>query len=178
MNTPQKKSPLSIILKILGIALDVILVLIIVFSLYTAIARGITGKPYAKVFGFTAAVVQTGSMAGDREDSIEGNSLVFTIEQSEYHIDDIIMFEDGNNTVTHRIIAITENGFTTQGDANSGSEDIIPHQIVGKVFLTIPYVGYVIRYIQANPIVLMVVVLVCALIIILPSLFKKEKSDS
>ena len=169
-----KKSPLSIILKILGIILDIILVLIIVFSLYTVIAKGVTGKPYAKVFGITSAVVHTGSMEGDREDSIEGNSLIFTVERKEYELDDVVMYYTGGSTVTHRIIEIKENTYITKGDANSGQEEIPKYAVVGEVFLSIPKVGYAIRFVQNNPMILMTVVLACAAVIILPILFKKD----
>ena len=173
MNKTQK-SPLSTTLKILGIIFDVILVFIIVISLYTSIAKSVTGKPYATVFGITSAVVHTGSMEGDKEDSIEGNSLIFTVERKEYELGDVVTYYAGGSTVTHRIIEVKEYTFVMKGDANSGIEEIAKETVIGEVFLSIPKVGYAIRYIQANPLILMAIVFVCAAVIFLPIIFKKE----
>jgi signal peptidase len=52
--------------------------------------------------------------------------------------------------VTHRIIAVTSSSdgsrtFTTQGDANSAADEnpVLPVQVRGKVWYSIPYLGWV-----------------------------------
>lgn len=63
---------------------------------------------------------------------------------------DVIQFKTlGEYTVIHRVVEIVETGgskfFITKGDANSkpDTELVIPENVVGKVFITIPKIGWV-----------------------------------
>lgn len=85
--------------------------------------------------------VQSGSM----QPAIKAGSIVITQEQEKYSKGDIVTFiTDTETTVTHRIVRIEGTSFYTQGDANNieDGKPINQEQIVGKVILTIPLLGY------------------------------------
>lgn len=73
------------------------------------------------LFGYSYSVVPTGSMAGDLEDSIqEGDVIIIRLSDYEdVEVGDIVHFYSNDNGffITHRAIAIDDEGITTQGDA-------------------------------------------------------------
>lgn len=137
---------LKTVLRVLNITLTVIMIIFILANLYTLAARRITGRQNVTVFGFSAAVVLSGSMSG----AIEINDIIITRSQTDYRIDDIIMFESGSATVTHRIIAINDEGYLTRGDANNtdDKDPIAQEKVIGKVIAVIPKVGVLIAFFQ------------------------------
>lgn len=126
-------------LKILDVIITVLLLFVIVCNLYIAIARRATGKLQPTTFGFSTAVVVSGSM----EDAISVNDLIIDKAQKEYSVGDIISFESGSSVVTHRIVGEKDGGFVTKGDANNTEDrDIVKKEnIIGKVVLTVPKIG-------------------------------------
>lgn len=100
------------------------------------------------VFGFHMFHVISGSM----EPTIKVGSLIYVHEgqPEEIEEDDIIAFyssvEDGS-IITHRAVKnnVVSGTFTTKGDANDGEDPTpVPYDnYIGKVVLTIPYVGKV-----------------------------------
>lgn len=99
-------------------------------------------------------LVQSGSM----EPVIKVGSVVFSIPQKTYQTGDIITFAPNDNTdnlVTHRVeFKLYPTGvkgdpiFLTSGDANEDIDrwEITEEQIVGKVLLSIPYLGYAVNF--------------------------------
>ncbi|MGN0701733.1 MAG: signal peptidase I [Lentihominibacter sp.] len=87
------------------------------------------------------AIVVSGSM----EPVIHTGSMVF-IDTAERNIGerDIIAFDAGGTTVTHRVVGIREDGFVTKGDANESSDPGIvgKSKVEGKVVMWIPNIGY------------------------------------
>ena len=67
---------------------------------------------------------------------------------------DVITFLRGNNEVpvTHRVVGVVDSGdgitFETKGDANDAVDaGLVPSEnVLGVVFVTIPYIGYVIQF--------------------------------
>ena len=180
----ENTSKSKLILKYLGIAFNVILIAIIAVNVYTMAARLITKKSTVSIFGITNAVVDTGSMEGDKPDSIPAKSIIFLVRAKEYKIDDVVMFQSSGKTpVTHRIIGVDDDGFITKGDANNAADTdrVKPDQIIGKVFLTVPYVGYAIGWLK-TPLGSMLLVLICFLLIGAPIIFRsdeeKEEADA
>jgi len=103
--------------------------------------------------GIKTFVVRSGSM----EPVIKTGSVVIVAPRAAYAVGDIITF--GPNTknrppTTHRIVGIAGTGsaarYTTRGDANSDSDlnTVRPIEVIGKVFLDIPYAGYVVASAQ------------------------------
>lgn len=96
-------------------------------------------------------IVESGSM----EPAIKTGSVVALIPQEEYKVGDIVMFTGTNlnpTPTTHRIVGRETDDntkrFVTQGDSNEEPDyrRITEDEITGKVFLSVPYVGYAARY--------------------------------
>ena len=156
---------IKFIWKILCTLLTAVLLLVLVFNVYTFIARAATHEPYPLVFGYGTAVVLSGSM----EDVISVNDLVIYKQQSEYAVGDIISYNTGSSLVTHRIVELTETGYITQGDANNTPDSpILAEQVVGEVLVIVPGVGAGIEFAQ-SPMGMMILIGVLLLAVVLPS---------
>lgn len=149
--------------------IQVILVFLIGCQFYLFVVKKITGNIQPTVFGFSNAIVISGSM----HDTIEVNDMVLTHSQKEYQIDDIITFKKNDYLVTHRIVDIRGDAFITQGDANNSVDEdvVVKEEIVGKVIMIIPYVGYVIGFLQ-TPLGMLCCLLLFVLLLCLPQPLK------
>ena len=94
-------------------------------------------------------------MSGSMEPALPVGSMIYTVRQPVYKMGDIISFKNkSGETVTHRIIAITEKNashvYTTLGDANEtvDQETVAYSSVVGRSFIVIPQVGSVIIYLK------------------------------
>lgn len=69
--------------------------------------------------------------------------------------------------VTHRVIAVTNAGFETKGDANNQSDGISTNKgnYKGKTILSIPYAGYISMYFQNTQGKIILVTVIAALFI-------------
>ena len=167
------------IAKAFGWVITGILILLLCFQVYLFAAKQFFGVRQPTVFGFTNAVVLTGSM----EDAIHVNDMVIIHAQKDYEIKDVITYLPvGEGTpVTHRIIKKDGNTFVTKGDANNTSDpEIQKEQIVGKVILVIPKIGLLIQAMQ-TPLGMLVLLLVGIILFEWPNLigfFKKRKSET
>lgn len=133
------------------------------------------------IFGYyRVMVVQSGSM----EPAVKTGSIVAVKSAENYNANDIVSFADAKTpkkTITHRIIEIKEKDgekkYATKGDANSERDfnEVAQENIIGKVFLTVPYLGYVIHTAK-QPYGFATLVVVPALIIIFDE-FGKIKSE-
>lgn len=101
----------------------------------------------AGILGYNYKTVLTGSM----EPAIPVGSIVITKEQSSYEIEDIISFQEKGSVITHRIISIDRERYITKGDANNvaDTEEVQQKQILGKVILTIPLLGYLVMWLMS-----------------------------
>lgn len=116
-----------------------------------------------------AFIVQSGSM----EPIIRTGSVVITLPKPEYLVGDVVTFRPNGrkNLVTHRIkdVKNTDSGpvYATQGDANNTPDnwELKSEDVIGNVFFTMPYVGYVADYAK-KPYGFILLVIVPATIII------------
>lgn len=154
-----------------AIALAVV-ALILITNLYRIAAREIFKVKAPTVFGYSSAVVLTGSMSG----AIEPNDLIVTHKQNEYEVGDIITYQTGGTPVTHRIVAVHDNGYLTKGDANNTDDgaDIQKEYVIGKVVLIIPKIGSAVSFIK-TPLGMLILMGALALIIELPYITKRIK---
>lgn len=125
--------------RVIGISLTVILAVLLGCNLYRIAVRTVTGERMPAVFGYSTAVVISGSMSG----YVEVNDMVVIHGQKSYSVGDVITFERRDSIVTHRIVGETDEGFITKGDANNAvDEDVVSmDQVVGRVILVIPKIG-------------------------------------
>ncbi len=146
------------------------LALLVLFNLCTLIVRAVKQDPNAPVFGFSSAVVLTGSMA----DTISPNDMIITRAQQQYQAGDIILFRDTASTVTHRIAAVTPRGYVTKGDANNtaDTDPVSQEQVIGKVICIIPKVGNVFLFFK-TPLGMLLLTLILFAIIFVPGFTKK-----
>lgn len=124
----------------------IVLVVLLIFNVFNILNYKILKKDNVSFFGYSTAVVVTGSMA----DTININDLVLVKSFEDYEINDIIMFSKNNNFVTHRIVDETENGFITKGDANNAEDEWIvkPNEIVGKSIAVVPKIGFALDFLK------------------------------
>ncbi len=119
------------------------------FILYTSltIAGFFVVNQFLGVNAFRFYVVTSGSM----EPTIPTGSVIMVGKRAEYFTNDILTFSSGpKTTTTHRVLAKTwpdgifkSPSFVTKGDANDSldTNQLASDKIVGKVLLTVPYVG-------------------------------------
>ena len=116
------------------------------------------------VIGIEPFVVESGSM----EPSIHVGSLCFVNKHVSYdkiNEQDIIAFKiENGKKVTHRVIAKTEEGFETKGDANEKSDGISTTRdnYIGKSIFSIPKAGFMIKTMQTvkGKIILVTIIIV------------------
>ena len=138
----------AVLWRILKILILVIVGIVLLANLYRLAAREIFKVKDPTVFGYSSAVVLTGSMSG----AIEPDDFIITHKQSDYTVGDIVMYQTGGTPVTHRIISENEKGYRTKGDANN-TEDASPVQwgnTVGRVKFGIPFLGKPMRVLTAE----------------------------
>lgn len=127
--------------KIIGTILNILIffvMIIMMFGIYYIVQIKVQKKEYANMFGYTFFEVATGSMSP----TIEIGDIVIVKFTKDVNESDIIVYKDGKDFITHRLIKIKNNELITKGDANN-SEDksITMEQVLGEVIFTIPKVG-------------------------------------
>ncbi len=132
--------------RVLRAAALFLITVLLVGNIYLLAAKNIFGQREPTFFGFSSAVVLTGSMSG----SIEPNDIVLTRKQDRYTVGDIITFVSEGSSVTHRIVAVDEKGYHTKGDANNTADALPIDQtaVIGKVILVIPKIGALIQFVR------------------------------
>ncbi len=163
------KQKLKLILKRF---LPVLLVgLLLGIGIYNLNAKLLLGDPMPMPLGIGSSVVLTGSM----EPAISPGDLIIVKKSCDVREQDVIVYEDGNALVVHRIIGVNGDQLITQGDANNTADDPIAREAVrGKVILAIPYVGLVVDALKSPWITLLLLGLA---IWLMESSFRREKAD-
>ena len=141
-STPDK-APKRGLLYYLGVGVSAgLLALVLLIGVLVIVVPAATNS--------TPMTVLTGSM----EPTYPPGTLIIVkpIDAQELRIGDPITYqiESGKDAVvTHRIVSVTnstagELSFTTKGDANGAADaaPVIPDQIRGKVWYSVPWIGY------------------------------------
>lgn len=95
-------------------------------------------------FKYGILVIGSGSMTGTIN---KGDAIIYEKMEDEVEIGDIIVFNNDNRRVIHRVIDKKNSGkeirYYTKGDANPNEDEgyRVEENIVGKVKLRIPYIG-------------------------------------
>ncbi len=116
---------------------------------------------------FKFLMVQSGSMRPE----IKTGSVIFVKPTLEYKIEDVITFNDVKETTTHRIhdmeVVSGELLYVTKGDANNRPDKkrVKEQDIVGKVFFSVPYIGYIVDIIK-KPIGFLIIIFIPGIFII------------
>ena len=154
----------NIINKIIGIIFNLLIAMVfvlIIIGIYYLLQIKVFGNDYGNIFGYTFFEVATGSMA----DTIEIGDAVIVEITKEVQEDDIIVYQDGENFITHRLIEINENGeLITKGDANNTEDDpISKEQVLGKVIKIIPNLGIIKNAILSPKVLILITILIILL---------------
>lgn len=116
------------------------------FRLYMWNAKNLVGNEMPMPFGWGASVVLSGSM----EPELSVDDLVIVRACDGYQVGDIVVYQDGNMLVIHRIIFIDGDEIVTQGDANNAADQPTDISAVkGKAVGHIPFAGVVVRFLQS-----------------------------
>ena len=109
-----------------------------------------------ELFGWSRAVILSGSM----EPSMSIGDLVIVHRDKEYRVGDIVVFDSGGLSVTHRILEKAQEGFVTKGDANNvpDKELLSENHIIGRVAVVIPMVGKAVLFLK-NPAGMMLIMM-------------------
>ena len=90
-------------------------------------------------------------MSGSMEPTISPGSIILVDLKTEPHVEDIVTFQTQDTIITHRLKKqINDQKYITKGDANH-SDDPIPlfkAQIIGKVIIVIPFIGYIVIFLR------------------------------
>lgn len=124
-------------------------------------------------FGWVHSIVYSGSM--EPAINVGGIVIIRPVDTATVRVGDVITFKvEGNEDlmITHRVVEVTNNGgenqFLTKGDANEDydSAPVSSGDVVGKVCLDIPYLGYLMDFMH-KPLGFGLVIGIPAIIIIL-----------
>ena len=104
------------------------------------------------VFGLRLFVDQSGSMSP----AIKTGSMLVVKSASDYTEGEIVTFWEDNSrskTITHRIFQESHGSYLTKGDANDSPDSslVSKDQIIGRVLLSIPLLGYFVNFTQTLP---------------------------
>ena len=131
----------KIIRKIIGILLDILILgitILIIIGIYYLYQVKIQKNNYANIFGYTFFEVATGSMAN----TINIGDVVIVKITKKVNENDIIVYQDENNFITHRLIEKNGDELKTKGDANNSEDTPVEMvQVLWKVEKIIPKIG-------------------------------------
>lgn len=168
----QKKNVIQKTINFLLNILIIIFGIVLLISLYTGIQIKIFGYRYADFFGYSTFEVQTGSMA----DEINAGDWIIVKLTPKIQLNDVVTYELNGEYITHRVIAVYNDTYTTMGDNNSAkdAQPVKKSQIVGKVVSVLHSFG-IVRKIIFNPGVLISLIIT---LFFLNLAIKKNKSDT
>jgi signal peptidase len=139
--------------------------LVFAFMALMLISKVVMKQDVPRIAGFSSFMISSGSMRGDVDqwskdysNHINPGDIVITHQTNDLEVGDVItFFVSESEIVTHRIVAINDDGYiTTRGDANNvvDRSSVNKVNVIGKVALTIPKLGYVSMYLKNFVIIL------------------------
>lgn len=90
-------------------------------------------------------------MSGSMEPALPVGSICLVDCQAIYpDAGEIISYKAGDSIVTHRVKAVTKDGYVTKGDANDCMDPaaVKQKQVIGTCKGNIPYLGYVVMFLR------------------------------
>ena len=160
----------KIISCILNILLTIVTIIIII-GMYYIYQLKFEKNDYANLFGYTFFEVATGSMSP----TMEIGDVVIVKITKQVEENDIIVYIDGENIITHRLIQINDNQLIAKGDANNSEDKPIQQDMVlGEVIKVIPKIGIWRKIFTSSE----VVGLILVLIVLFSAVFMFSSSDS
>lgn len=138
---------------------------------YAQNAQGILRDKMPMPFGYGMSVVLSGSM----ESRLSVDDLVIIKATDRFEVNDIVLYQDGDSLVIHRIIEIDGDTVTTKGDANNvADEPINKNQIKGVLVYDIAGFGAVVNILK-QPV--FVILILAAALLVTELSYRKEKDN-
>lgn len=164
------KNILRIIGKISLNTLSVLAIICIIIAITYVFQILVLKSTYANIFGYSIFTIETGSM----QPTLEIGDTVIVKLDDDYKENDIVVYQDENMLVAHRVIKIDDNLVTTKGDYNNTADKpFSKDNVIGKVVKIIPKMG-LIQNILKNPFVLIAVLDIIVISNILSIYFRKK----
>lgn len=119
-------------------------------------------------------------LSGSMEPTASPGDVVIADASAAIAVGDVITFDDGNTVpTTHRVVAIEDGQYVTQGDANqkSDAQRIEPSDVLGRVTLTMPFIGHIILWVN-TPTGYVSLVVGPVVLLVATELFAWARSDS
>ncbi|MBQ3417953.1 MAG: signal peptidase I [Ruminococcus sp.] len=136
-------------------------------------ANRIGGNQLPMPFGYGASVVLSGSM----EPALQVNDLVIVKAQEDYSEGDVVVYQNGNTLIIHRVVKKDGEEFVTRGDANNADDDPIRlSDIKGIMIFRVPFIGLIFKWLKTLPGTL--IVLGLAIFLLYRSRRKEKEKDS
>lgn len=140
---------------VLRILMMTVAAVIIGTSVYSINARTLLGNALPMPFGIGTSVVLSGSM----EPALSVNDLVVVKKADIYEEGDVVIYQERQSLIIHRIVKIDGDSVITKGDANNTEDEPISlSQIKGKLLFSIHAVGSVIRIVKSGPFAAVIIV--------------------
>ena len=137
--------------------------------LYLWNAKTLMGNSLPMPFGIGTAVVLSGSM----EPTIMLDDVIVVAEKDSYEAGDIVVYQNGQMLVVHRIIEVGADTVTTQGDANNAPDAPVRKEMIkGQVIATIPGAGGIVRLLKTPAVT---VTLIGGALLLSELTYRKEK---
>lgn len=160
--------------KVLQVAVTGLLAVLLLGNLYLLAAEKLFDVSNPTFFGYTTAIVTSGSMAP----ALEVDDLILIHAQDSYQQGDIITYQSDGGLVTHRVVEIGADGFVTRGDANNAADSrpVAPEEVVGKVTGRVPGAGAWVRWLR-SPLGMTGLVLAGLLLVEWPWLLRRKDCE-
>lgn len=102
--------------------------------LFMLASRCISNNALPMPFGVGCAVVMSGSM----QPALNVDDLVFVTRAADVQVGDVVVYQQGDALVIHRVVALDGASVTTQGDANNIPDapvalDSVKGKLVGRI---------------------------------------------
>ncbi len=147
----------------------VVIAVVLGLNIYRWNAKSLLGNELPMPFGYGMAIVLSGSM----EPRLSVDDLVVIREADSVRPQEIIVYQDGDSLIIHRVIAVEGDTVLTQGDANNvPDEPITMDAVKGVLVLDFPGVGVVVRFLR-RPLVM--IPGLTAAVVLLELSWRKEK---
>lgn len=171
MNQKEKKK--RVWKSLLRVLLLAVCGMVVGLNLYQLNANRLVGNQLPMPLGYGATVVLSGSM----EPEFYKGDLIFVKETADYGENDIVVFQEGNILVVHRIIEIHEEEIITKGDANNVADKPITKEVIkGKVIGCIPFIGEIVNWIK-TPLGTLLVAAAAIALVEIPHRREKQRDE-
>ena len=119
-------------------ALMILVVIAIMFCLYSVFSIKVLHRQYVNVFGYSIFEVVTGSM----KNAINVGDAVLVKINDDFKVGDVVTYKSGDDYITHRVVSEKDDYIITKGDANNINDSPIERNVVlGRVVKIIPELG-------------------------------------